>query len=654
MKVLLAASSNTLKKLIAKSLESRNDEVIIAESEEEIFDLLNKQKPTIILLQGTLWKQTGFEICLSIQNVTHTPVIVFSSAQDIQEKYVKYHSNDVLEVPFSTDKLFDKIDLLVQNKKTILIVDDSEIIRKTLSKSLSDKGFEVVQASDGIEALEKIKSEHIDIVLSDVEMPNMNGYELCKKIKKDNNTNFIPVILTSTLSSGLFIDRGFQAGADEYLPKPIKIDLLISTINNIFSEIDEVNRGNILFIDDKEFFYNQYKTPLVNQGFIVFNVKNIAEAIPLINKEKIEILIVQDELLEMLGINAIKKFQNLDIIVIVLLKRSSRKQTAILKASNILYYIAKPFTPEKIVGIVERAVTDTHRNKELEAVKLYISEAALSSARQIAKNKVKKNELRAEERILTLLFTDIKGFSTLCENLQTQQIVEFLNNYFDLMADILIKNGALIDKYIGDGIMALFDPMKDNNAHINAIKASIEMQKELHKFNEQRKDQPVFVRIGINTGPVIWGDVGSIYDRRDTTVIGDQVNLASRLEGANKEFGTEIMISENTYEYVKDFIEARELDLIRVKGKIKPTRVYEVISLKGDLDNKKRNIIDFFNQGVELYRNREFAESIKYFSKALEIDSNDGPSKTYIKRAKIYLNSPPAEDWDGVYTLENK
>jgi DNA-binding response OmpR family regulator len=101
----------------------------------------------------------------------------------------------------------------------------------------------------------------------------MNGYELCKKIKKDNNTNFIPVILTSTLSSGLFIDRGFQAGADEYLPKPIKIDLLISTINNIFSEIDEVNRGNILFIDDKEFFYNQYKTPLVNQGFIVFNVK---------------------------------------------------------------------------------------------------------------------------------------------------------------------------------------------------------------------------------------------------------------------------------------------------------------------------------------------------------------------------------------------
>jgi DNA-binding response OmpR family regulator len=92
MKVLLAASSNTLKKLIAKSLESRNDEVIIAESEEEIFDLLNKQKPTIILLQGTLWKQTGFEICLSIQNVTHTPVIVFSSAQDIQEKYVKYHS----------------------------------------------------------------------------------------------------------------------------------------------------------------------------------------------------------------------------------------------------------------------------------------------------------------------------------------------------------------------------------------------------------------------------------------------------------------------------------------------------------------------------------------------------------------------------------
>lgn len=657
MKVLLAASSNTLKKLINKSLEARGDEVIIAENEEDIMNSVLYDKPTIILLQGTLWQESGFEVCLSIQNITQTPVIIFSSGKEIQEKYIKYHSNDFLEVPFSPDKLYDKIDLLVQNRKTILLVEDSDMIRKSLSKSLKEKGFDIIEANDGIEALDKIKNEYIDIILSDVEMPRMNGYELCRKVKNNTDTSYIPFILTSTLSSGLFIDRGFQAGADEYLPKPIKINQLITAINNIFSDIDNVNRGNILFIDEKEYLYEQFKSPLINQGFIVYNVKNIAKAIPTINEKDIDVLIIPDEILDLLGLNFAKRLISLDKIVIILLNRSSRKKTAKLKAANILYYIAKPFTPEKLVGIVERSVIDTNRNRELEAVKSYISEAALASARQIAKKKVKKNELRAEERILTLLFTDIKGFSTLCENLETPEIVGFLNNYFDIMANILKQNGALIDKYIGDAIMALFDPLKDKDAHLNAVNASLEMQEALNKFNAERiknNEEPVFMRIGVNTGQVIWGDVGSIYDRRDTTVIGDPVNLASRLEGANKQFGTKIMISENTYNFVKDKIEARELDLIRVKGKAEPTRVYEVLAKAGELSKEKAEVIRNFEQGLLLYRNREFKESLKYFLKALELDKTDNPSKTYIKRDKVFLKSPPPENWDGVYTMKTK
>jgi DNA-binding response OmpR family regulator len=657
MKILLAASSNTLKKLINKSLESRGDEVIIANSEEEIMNSVFYDKPTIILLQGTLWKESGFEVCLSIQNVTQTPVIIFSSGKEIQEKYIKYHSSDFLEIPFSPEKLYDKIDLLVQNRKTILIVEDSEMIRKSLTKSLKEKGFDIIEAKDGVEALEKLKEEYIDVILSDVEMPRMNGYELCRKVKRDSDTSYIPVILTSTLSSGLFIDRGFQAGADEYLPKPIKINQLITSINNIFSDIDNVNRGNILFIDEKEFLFEQFKPPLINQGFIVYNVKKIAEAIPTINKKEIDILIILDEMLDLLGFNFVKKLNALEKIVIILLNRSSRKKIAKLKAANILFYIAKPFTPEKLVGIVERAVTDTNRNKELEAVKSYISEAALASARQIAKNKVKKNELRAEERTLTLLFTDIKGFSTLCENLETPEIVGFLNNYFDIMANILKQNGALIDKYIGDAIMALFDPLKDKDAHFNAVNAALEMQEALTEFNRERiknNEEPVFMRIGVNTGQVIWGDVGSIYDRRDTTVIGDPVNIASRLEGANKQFGTKIMISENTYHFVKDNIEVRELDLIRVKGKLEPTRVYEVLAKKGELSKEKAEVVHNFHQGLMLYRNREFKESLKYFLMALELDKADNPSKTYIKRAKIFIKSPPSENWDGVYTMKTK
>lgn len=653
MKVLLAANSNTLKKLIVKSLESRGDEVIVAESEDDVYKIQKEKKPTIILLQGNLWKTTGFELCLSLQKVTQTPVIIFSSAQDIQEKYIKFHSNDFLEIPFSPETLFDKIDLLVQNKKNILVVDDSDIIRKTVSKSLTEKGFNVLQACDGLEAMDIIKNQHVDIVLTDVEMPKMNGYELCKEIKSNTNTNYIPVILTSTLSSGLFIDRGFQAGADEYLPKPLKIERLMTAIDNIFSDIDNVNRGNILFIDEDDYLYTQFKSPLVNQGFIVYNSKKVSEAISSISKNNIDILFLQEQMLEILGINVVKKLKARGLIVIILLKRSSRKQIANLKSANIPYYISKPYTPEKIVGITERAFTDTNRKKELEAVKSYISEAAYASAMQIAKNKVKKNELRAEERLLTILFTDIAGFSSLCENLETQEIVGFLNNYFDMMADPLKKSGALIDKYIGDAIMALFDPLKDDNAHYNAVKSSLEMQKALISYNKNNNTS-VGMRIGINTGHVIWGDVGSVLDRRDTTVIGDPVNLASRLEGANKEFGTGIMISDSTYEYVENFFEFRELDLIQVKGKEKPTKVYEVIAEKGELNNIQTNILENFNQGLILYKSREFKEAIKYFKKALDYDNSDGPSLTYIKRSEKFIINPPDDSWDGVFVMKNK
>ncbi len=654
MKVLLAASSQTMKKLIMKSLQERNDEVFVAESEEQILNIIHNNKPTIILLQGTLWSISGFEISLSIKSITQIPTIIFSSAEDIQEKFIKYASSDFLEVPFSKETLYDKIDCLVQNKKTILIVDDSEIIRKTISNSLKGKGFDTITAVDGKDGLEKLNNEHIDVILSDIEMPNMNGYEFCRNIKMNENTSYIPVILTSTLSSGLFIDRGFQAGADEYIAKPVNIENLIVTINNMFSHIDNVERGNILIIDEAEYLFHQIKSPLINQGFLVFNVSKVSEAISTISKKNINILIIHDTMIDILGLSIVKKLKSRNIIVIILMNRNSRKKIATYKAAKIEYYLAKPFTTEKVVGIVERAVTNEYRNRELEAIKSYISEAALATARQIAKNKIKKDELRAEERILTILFCDIKGFSTLCENLESIEIVKLLNDIFDLITDVLKKHGGLIDKYIGDAIMALFDPLKDEEAHHNAVLASLEMQQAISNFNKNRQDNPVNIRIGINTGSVIWGDVGSHLDRRDTTVIGDPVNLASRLEGVNKIFGTNIIISNNTYNYIKDRIEVRELDIIRVKGKIKPTKIYEVLDKKGNLNNNKKNSINYYNQGVSLYRNREFKESIKYFLKVIDILGNDYPSKTYIKRAKSYIKNPPPENWDGVFTMITK
>jgi adenylate cyclase len=142
--------------------------------------------------------------------------------------------------------------------------------------------------------------------------------------------------------------------------------------------------------------------------------------------------------------------------------------------------------------------------------------------------------------------------------------------------------------------------------------------------------------------------------RMDYTVIGDEVNLASRLEGANKAYGTHFMVSESTYQDAKDSIEARELDLIAVVGKQKPVRVYQVLARKGKLDPKMAQVVKLFHQGLAAYRASKFADALELFKKCLEIIPSDSPSQVYLQRCQTYIETPPPADWDGVWRLTKK
>lgn len=271
-----------------------------------------------------------------------------------------------------------------------------------------------------------------------------------------------------------------------------------------------------------------------------------------------------------------------------------------------------------------------------------------------------KLTLGGETKELTIFFSDIAGFTTISEKLENPaDLVEILNYYLTKMAEIIVtENNGYVDKYEGDAIMAFWGAPVDEEQHaIKACYAALDNQHKLKDiqdyFQEKGLGRGISIRIGLNTGEVVVGMMGS-QKKLNYTVIGDAVNLASRLEGANKQFGTEIMISEHTYKHVKDHVEVRELDLLRVKGKNKPTRVYELIARKGKLDENKAEILKFYNQGLEYYRKREFKRALEYFEKALEINPDDGPSKTYLERTKEYIKDPPPEDWDGVFVMKTK
>lgn len=265
--------------------------------------------------------------------------------------------------------------------------------------------------------------------------------------------------------------------------------------------------------------------------------------------------------------------------------------------------------------------------------------------------------LEGERRPVTIYFSDIAGFTSISEKLTPEALVEQLSQYLGSASKIITDHHGTLDKYIGDAIMAFWGaptPIQDHA--LQACLSAIEHKRTLRLANQELERMgklPFNDRIGIHTGEVIVGNMGS-ENRLNYTVIGDNVNLASRLESINKYYGTEIIISEPTYEIVKEFVEVRILDLVAVKGKSNAIGIYELICEKEEASLEVQRFNSRFNEAIALYRQREFQDALKIFQEILRIKSSDLPSKIYIERCEAYMRNPPPDAWDGVYESKSK
>ena len=267
-----------------------------------------------------------------------------------------------------------------------------------------------------------------------------------------------------------------------------------------------------------------------------------------------------------------------------------------------------------------------------------------------------KLKLGGDKKDLTVLFSDIRGFTTMSEKLTPEELVALLNEYLTAMTNQVFQNDGLLDKYMGDAIMAVFGAPLDQPDHARrACLTALAMMKELHRLQEKWKAEgrPAFnIGIGINSGDMVVGNMGSEM-RFDYTVMGDMVNLGSRLEGTNKEYGTNIILSEFTYEKVKDIMCCRELDGVRVKGKIKPVKIYELLGEKKD-EPEFKALIDAFARSLTLYREGKWDAAIAAFERVLTLRPGDFVSTVYVERCKNLKEHPPAEPWDGVFVMTRK
>jgi two-component system sensor histidine kinase ChiS len=431
-------------------------------------------------------------------------------------------------------------------KQTILVVDDTPENIDVLVGVLKND-YKVKAASNGEKALKVVEKSPPDLILLDVMMPVMDGYETCRRLKEDEKYKEIPIIFLTAKTETEDIVKGFDMGAVDYVTKPFNPVELLARVNTHLT----------------------------------------------IRQQKIQLA-----------------------------------ETDKIRSMTLVF---EKFVPYQFLS-------------------------------RIASQGIEKLVLGKGERgFFTVMFSDIRSFTTYSENMEPEDLFSFLNEYLKIMNHQIHENYGFIDKFIGDAIMALFDhpdKSKHSEAHY-AVMAAIGMQSELERFNHDRIKQghaAIKSGIGIHSGQAMVGTIGS-EKRMDFTVLGDNVNLSSRIEGLTKLYGVNIMISDSTLRLLKnlDHFRHRELDWVKVKGKSKPVELYEIYNNDPpEIQELKRKAGSSILRGLTQRRRKAWDKAIAAFEKALSIYPDDQAAKLHIERCHQLRQMDLPDDWDGSIDLDHK
>lgn len=547
---------------------------------DAILGEIERLRPACVLLHHRLRTPRGEDIYALIRDkslFSNVPILLYSfddASIQISEKNTAH-----IQLPITQDEIMLCLERIMFGRKFVLVVDDSKMIHAQVSKILKDNNYGVFTAYDGREGLDVLARFTPDLITSDIEMPVMNGYEFCRAVKSDPRTESIPLLIMSTLGSGLDIDRGFSAGANDYLTKPIDDEELICRINNLTTAEVKSTREKILVVDDSKMVRNMIVQGLEQQGFKVLSACDGREGYDKAVEIQPDLITSDYDMPAMNGWEMCQKLRRdkktMEIPVIMLTSRDSKSDRAKSTGTGVKAYLTKPFAMDKLLVVIERTLAESRMRREKEILKFYVSDAAFEAVERAgAGGKNAAAQMRAKEMFATVLFSDIASFTPTCEKLNPRQLIDLLNEYFDLMCGVLKKNNAIIDKFIGDAIMAIFGQVEDGA--YRAVKSGHEMVTSLTEFNKDR-ETPIHMRVGINSGKLYIGDIGSKFHRRDFTVIGDTVNTGQRLESKSRHDG--VLISESTYELVKDFVKVEKVGPMALKGKAAEVYAYQVVDV---------------------------------------------------------------------------
>ncbi|MDR2052431.1 MAG: adenylate/guanylate cyclase domain-containing response regulator [Treponema sp.] len=627
--------------------------------------------------------------------------------------------------------------------KRILLLEDSDIFADVVMEFLSEAGYEVKRAVNGFEGIKQVYTFLPHLIVTDIEMPVLKGYQATRLLKSRKSTKAIPVIMFTSLEETKDKFWGAQAGADLYLEKsPGNLKELKNGIEELLGKIEgfdfsAVEREGKRIDDnaliemvnnllDNKLFQTTVTGMLAELSEKLSSLEEVVRGIfGLLNyiceAEIVSIMITgsentlhvysanfagftQDTAGDFTGISAAdfagifpdfqvvtrntKDFypfgdrkKTIESYIIVPLSSSGRKFASVHIANSIKEYFTPAIVENLNLFLAAAAPVISNALLLLEMDKLQKKTRA-AFARYVPADvmdeiihKSTGTREQSETRQVVVLFSDIRQFTKISEKNGAQEIVAFLNSFFSAMGNEILSEGGYIDKFIGDAIMAVFGVSGNlPDAPIKSIRAAVKMLAAASRADTSAINLPesgLHIGVGINCGECVVGNIG-FQDKMDYTLIGNTVNMASRLEGITKQYHHPLIVSEFMYELAKDAFIFRKIDVVRAKGKDEPVGIYAVYTgfagevTKNFRDGRainlpevpalliNREVLNNFNNGLKLYNMREWETAREYFRKALIIDGDDYFSSLYLGRCIDFLREPPPEDWDGAVTLTEK
>ncbi len=582
MEVVVAAATRTLAKALDDVLAKAGHRATIVHDRAGLEAAL-KQKPDAAFVARRLPggdATTGERLDL--------PTILVSTDPADREAARAARLSGFLEVPFQRDDVLAALGVSTRVERVVLLADDSELVHKHVTPILEEAQYKVVHAFDGDQAIAVVDAEHPDLVITDVEMPGRDGYAVCRELKSSARTSHLPVMICSSLGEATDLERGFDAGADDYLVKPIVAEDLLSRVRDLLAEVSLGGRERVLVVDDSPAIRHLVADALTRQGFEITTAHDGRQALDAVAlaEEPFELVVTDYDMPHMTGfelVHALKQdAETEELPILMLTARDTRRDRAQMRAAGLTAYLVKPFSADKCVAMVERMLAERRLRAYKSASRLYISKAAVRAAEAQAEGEL--FSFRADEGDISVLFSDLVGFTSMSSTMQAPQVVEILNGYFDAMCPVIQSRGGDIDKFIGDAIMAVFqdDPATEESHALRAATAAWEMQRALDIFNASSDGPDLRMRIGVNSGPCVRGDIGSRFVRRDYTVIGDTVNRAQRYESMAPKGS--VLLSADTYALVRDHVRVEPLEGLRLKGIDTPVTGYVLVGLIDDDD----------------------------------------------------------------------